>query len=129
MAGQLDVTINSTVTGLGSEDQLNNTFTHGTAPTETIKHKPIVGTSDTALDAGGLSISAAYALVIKAKADNIYLSLNAISVKVSVAHIKIPEGHSAYIPLNTGNVTSVVTSIHMIGSVATAQAEYILLAT
>lgn len=132
MAAEAKIVANITVTGLGSEDQIRNTFSTNTVPAEVIKTKPIISTSY-ALDTGGSGISASNTLYVKAISATVYVCFGVTSGAISVAQFKIPEGQSAVFPLNvTDQATAAacvpITSIYFFCSTI-GQAEQLLLAT
>ena len=132
MAADAAVTVNMTVTGLGSKDEMTNSFSTNTVPAETIKNVAIISTSY-ALNLGGSGISAANTLLIESISATIFVCFGQDSGAISLAQFAIPEGESAYFPINVTDQATVaacvpVTSVYLFCS-STGICEYILLAT
>ena len=127
MAAAAEVTTNITITGLGSETQLQNTFTANAVPTEVTKLYTLISATSQALDWGGCAASTASGLLIKAVAQKAWVEVNSTDCTSTTAGIYIPEGESAYIPLN--NLLVSTTSVWVLGTAAAAAIEYVVMAT
>lgn len=126
MAAEVTVTTNTTITGLGAEKQLKNTFTSGTTPAEVTQVNAVISTTAWAIDMGGCSISTVFALEMKATSGNVWVELHSTTCASTTAQMYIPEGETAYIPMN--NQLAVVTSAYINGDAATAAVEYLVAA-
>jgi len=122
MAAECKVTTNITLTGLGSENQLKNTFNTNTTPAEIVESKPVISTTIYHIDYGSIDADDAFSLYLKALAGNVYIGINVSAALSTAGQLYIPEGESTYLPLNI--VLS--ADIYALGSDADSQLEYMV---
>ena len=120
MAAESKVTINISITGLGSEIQMKDVFL-GTTPAEATKHYRILAVADTAeaLDLGG--ISTVQGICIKAVSGGIYIDTSFVAAFVN--ELTIAEGQTAYFK------PAGIVYVKNITAAATPSYEYIVFGT
>ena len=131
MAAEFKVTINGTITGLGEETELTNSFTHGTAPVAIHRITQVIITDAQVMFSSGASgvspfpvaVSAVYGIMVEPVTGGCYVGINTTSAVSTKAQFMISAGGSAYFPINKGNDFAAVMSawMHPVASTATVQ--------
>ena len=120
------VTTNIWMTGLGSEDNLKNTYTSSITPMESACLRTVI--NDTVdIAPANATMSSAFGVCIKALSGNVYIGINATAIDCSACQFILSEGASNLYSFNT-TVTAVVSVVAMV-STGNGLIEYMVVAT
>lgn len=126
-AAETKVTTNIWMTGLGTEDNLKNTYTSSITPVESAKLKTVV--NDTVdICPAHITMSSAYGVLIKSLSGTVYVGMNCTATAdCSVCHFVLSEGASNYYSINT-TLTAVISIVACV-SIGEGLIEYMVVAT